>query len=48
MLSLYISVQLVNKNAVASSVHRYGYVLGREDSHVLRRAFEFEIEVQRR
>ena len=29
-------------------VHRHGYVLGREDGHVLRGTLEFEIEVKGR
>ena len=34
--------------AMANSVHWYGHVLRREDSHVLRRALDFEVEGQRR
>ena len=33
---------------LANSVHWYGYVLWREDSHVLRRALDFEVEGQRK
>ena len=33
---------------MASRVRWYGHVLRREDGHVLRRAFEFEVEGQRK
>ena len=30
------------------SVHLYGYVLRKEDGHILRRALDFEVEGQRK
>ena len=45
MLSLNESIdQLV----MANSVHWYGYVLRREDSHVLIKSAEFELEGKRK
>ena len=34
--------------AMSNSVRWYGHVLSREDGHVFRRAFEFEVEGQRK
>ena len=34
--------------AMANSVRWYGYVLRREDGHVLRRALDFKVEGQRK
>ena len=34
--------------AIANSVRWYGHVLRREDSHILRRALDFEVEGQRK
>ena len=41
-------VETIDQLAMADSVHWYGHVLRREDGHVLRRAFDFEIEGQRK
>ena len=38
----------IDQLTMASSVHWYGYVLRREDGHVLRRALDFEAEGQRK
>ena len=35
-----------NLLAIVNSVHWYGYMLRREDGHVLRRALNFEVEGQ--
>ena len=40
--------ETIDQLAMADSVHWYGHVLRREDGHVLRRAFDFEIEGQRK
>ena len=34
----------IDQLAMANSVHWYGHVLWREDGHILRRAFDFEVE----
>ena len=39
--------ETIDKLAMANSVHWSGHVLRREDGHVLRRAFNFEVEGQR-
>ena len=44
MLSLK---ETIDQLAIANSVRWYGDVLRREDSHVLKRAFDFEVESQR-
>ena len=31
---------------MANSVHSYGHMLRKEDGHVLRKAFDFEVEGQ--
>ena len=38
----------IHQLAIANSVRWYGHVLRREDGHVLRRAFDFEVEGQRK
>ena len=38
----------IDQLAIANSVCRYDHVLRREDGHVLRRAFHFEVEDQRK
>ena len=40
--------ETIDQLAMANSVHLYGHVLRREDGHVLRRAFDFGFEGQRR
>ena len=40
--------ETVDQLAIAKSVRWYGHVLRREDGHVLRRAFDFEVEGQRK
>ena len=40
--------EAINQLAMANSVCWYGHVLRREDGHVLRRAFDFEVDGQRR
>ena len=37
----------IDQLAIANSVHWYGYVLRRDDSHILRWALDFEVEGQR-
>ena len=38
----------IDQLAMANSVRWHGIVLRREESHVLRRAFDFEVEGQRK
>ena len=45
MLVLGLS-ETIDQFAMASCFHWYVYVLRREDGHVLRRAFDFEVEGQ--
>ena len=40
--------ETIDQFAMANSVCWYGYVLRREDGHVLRRALDFEVEGQRK
>ena len=40
--------ETIHQLAMASSVRWYGYVLWREDGHILRRVFDFEVEGQRK
>ena len=40
--------ETIDQLAIESSVRWYGHVLRREDGHVLRRAFDFEVEGQRK
>ena len=40
--------ETIDRLAMANSVLWYGYVLRREDSHVLRRVLDFEVEGQRK
>ena len=40
--------ETIDQFAVAKNVHWYGHVLRRKDGHVLRRALEFEAEIQRK
>ena len=40
--------ETIDQLAMANSVCWYGYVLRREDGHVLRRALDFEVEGQKR
>ena len=40
--------ETIHQMAMASSVHWYGHVLRREDGHVIRRALDLEVEVQRK
>ena len=40
--------ETIDQLAMASSVRWYGYVLRREDGHVLRRELDFEVEGQRK
>ena len=44
MLELSDTIELL---AMASSVHWYGHVLRRDDCHILRRSFDFELEGNR-
>ena len=37
-------METIDQLAMANSVRRYGHVLRREDGHVLRRAYNFEVE----
>ena len=39
--------ETIDQLAMANSVCWYCHLLRREDGHVLRRAFDFEVEVQR-
>ena len=39
--------ETMDQLAMANSVRWYGHVLSREDSHMLRRALDFEVEGQR-
>ena len=41
-------IEIMDQLAMAISVHWYGHVLRREDGHVLRRSFYFEVEGQRK
>ena len=36
--------ETMDQSAIANSVRWYGHVLRREDSHILRRALDFEVE----
>ena len=40
--------EATNQLSMANNAHWYGYVLRREDGHVLRRALDFEVEGQRK
>ena len=40
--------ETIDQLAMTSSVHWYGHVLRREDGHILRRVFDFEVEGQRK
>ena len=40
--------ETTNQLAMANSVCCYGYVLRRKDGHVLKRAFDFEVEGHRK
>ena len=40
--------ETIDQLAMANSICWYGYVLRREDGHVLRRSFDFEAEGQRK
>ena len=40
--------ETIDQLAMANSVRWYGHVLRREDGHVLRRAFDFEVKSQRK
>ena len=40
--------ETIDQLAMSNSVRWYGYVLRREDGHVLRRALDFEVEGQRK
>ena len=40
--------ETVDQLAMANSVLWYGYVLRREEGHVLRRALDFEVDGQRK
>ena len=40
--------ETVDQLAISNSVRWYGHVFGREDGYVLRRALDFETEVQRK
>ena len=46
MLMLGLS-KVIDRFAMANSVHRYGHVLMREDGHVLRRSLDFDVDGQR-
>ena len=39
--------ETIDQMAIANSVRWYGHVLRREDGHVLRKALDFEVDVQR-
>ena len=41
-------IEAMDHLAMANSVRWYGHVLSREDGHVLRRAFDFEVAGQRK
>ena len=40
--------ETIDQLTMANSACWYGHVLRREDGHVLRRAFDFEVECQRK
>ena len=40
--------ETIDRLAMASNVHCYGHVFGREHGHVLRRALGFEVKGQRK
>ena len=40
--------ETIDQYIMANSVHWYGYLLRREDGHVLRRALYFEVEGQKK
>ena len=40
--------ETIDQLAMASSVRWYGHVLRRDDGHMLRRAFDFKVEGQRK
>ena len=40
--------EIIDQLTMAGSVRWYGYVLRREDGHTLRRAFDFDVEGQRK
>ena len=40
--------EIMDRLALANSVHWYGYVLSREDCHVLRKVLDFWVECQRK
>ena len=40
--------EITDQFAMANNVHWHDHVLRREDGHVLRRAFDFEAEVERK
>ena len=40
--------ETIDQLDMANSVHWYGHVLRREDGHVLRRVFDFEVEGERK
>ena len=41
-------METMDQLAMENSVRWYGHVLRREDGHVLRRAYDFEVEGQRK
>ena len=40
--------ETIDQLVVANKVHWYGHVLRREDGHVLRKAFDFDVEGERK
>ena len=40
--------ETIDQLAMANSVCWYGHVLSREDGHIMRMAFDFEVECQRK
>ena len=38
--------EIIDQLVIANSVRWYGHVLRREDGHILKRALDFEVEVQ--
>ena len=47
LMFILVLKETIVQLAMANSVLRYGHVLRREDGHVLRRVFGFEVECQR-
>ena len=48
LMSMLCLKETIDQLAMANSVHWYGHALKREDSHVMRRALDIEVEGQRK